>query len=249
MYMTKTKRFIAIILVLACCFALSGCVDIDELRQTHGIWADESQNIILLNDKVYERLMFNDRLIIDVKAGSFGYVTDPNVPVLVKDMYGEEFWLSKDGVYLWLDVDYDGDNEYFCLSEKHKEVTEMLEDTSIMTNYYYEYFDYDKYEDKKYFLTDEEVDAISDCLSDGNKRVIPYDEGLTYDYYVRIYRCDDSEVFSEFFWGVMAYENRYYICLYTLEETTIYEVAEEDFPIFAGMFKAYTDAELDWEVA
>ncbi len=247
--MTKTKRFIAIILVLACCFVLSGCVDIDELRQTHGIWVGEDKNSILLNDKVYERLMFNDRLIIDVKVGSFGYVTDPNVPVLVKDMYGETFQVSKDGVYLWMDVDHDGDYEYFCLSEKHKEVTETIEDTTIMKNYYYEFYDYDKYVGKKYFLTDDEVDAIANCLSEGNKRIIPYDEGLTYDYYVRIYRCDDSEVFSEFVCGIMVYENRYYINQYTLEETTIYEVAEEDFPIFAGMLKAYTDAEFDWEAA
>ena len=248
--MTKTKRFIALILVLVCCFTLSGCVDIDELRKSHGIWADETHNTILLNDKVYERLMFNDRLSIDVEIGSTGYVTDANVPVLIKDMYGEWFWMDEDGLYIWMDIDDDYDKEYFCLSEKHEEITAMLEDTSIMKNYYYDYRDGSDNKYKRYFLTDEEVDAIADCLLDGeNERIIPYDEGLTYDYYVQIYRCDDSEVFSEFCWGIMAYENRYYICMYTIEETMIYEVTEDDFPIFGKMLQEYTEKELDWEAA
>lgn len=250
MNMMKTKGFIALIITLACCLTLSGCVDVDELRKTHGIWVEEGENTILMDGKVYRRLMFNDRLIIDVKYKTmeYGYVTDANVPVLLKEAYGEYFRISEDDVYLCMDVDNDGDNEYFCLEEKVEEITEKLEDTSIMKNYYYKYTEKDKWVESRYVLSSEEVTAIADCITQGgNLRVIPFDDGLTYDYYVRLYRCDDSEVFSEFVCGIMAYENRYYVCQYTVEETSIYEVDEEDFPIFGAMLSKYTENELDWE--
>ena len=104
--MKKTLRLAALVLtLLMLIFTFCGCDAIDEARKNHGIWKVADKTVIELGGKEYKLLRECQYLNPSV-ANDYDYVsvTEKDVPLLCKEIFGEQFLRSDDGIFLVSDL-------------------------------------------------------------------------------------------------------------------------------------------------
>lgn len=206
--MKKVLRIISLVLTLIMLIStFCGCTAIDEARKNHGIWQDTDKTVIALNGKEYKLLPECEYLNPSI-AGTYDFVsvTDKDVPLLCKDIFGEPFLRSDDGIFLVGDS-YDGNKmmSNYCLSDRYDEISGRINDKIEMEKFCYTYYDAD-YNQQMYYLSDEEINAVNRVIKSGEITVV----GEFYDY-IEIYRSSEDGIFSEYCLDLMFVDDEMYI--------------------------------------
>ncbi|MBQ7035351.1 MAG: hypothetical protein IJN34_06410 [Clostridia bacterium] len=232
--MKKCKKIIAAILLLAICLVATGCVNIKELRKTHGIWADEGQMVIQLNGKEYKKLPYaDDRFNIDGWQQIF--VTTKDVPVLLAQT-GSSFLMNKKEILLQdQTLPYEGG--YYCRSDYYDAVVEEYQKGVVFTRYIYEYYDDETEKDKVYELTKEQINAIERVAGDETLRSDIDTDSLFSSPYITCY--SEGEIFRKDYGYILKRNEEYYFVEEENYESYCYRVPVELNSVFDEIMYAY----------
>ncbi len=126
------KRALLIAAAVSLCLSLSGCVTLDSLRQTCGIYLNDEKTIIELDGKRYLKLPPNEYLNPLTDFQSY-YISDADVPLLLrremynlKEQYSCAYERSVDkNIMIYLDY-MDGNGAKYCEESKYDELLERM---------------------------------------------------------------------------------------------------------------------------
>ena len=105
--MSKWKKFFTCILLAGLALSLCSCRYLDEMRKRHAVWNNETE--ILWNGAAYRRL---PKVESEHLYGEGLTITDPEIPVLLSDMYGVSAHADPTGRLIIADYAYfDGYSE------------------------------------------------------------------------------------------------------------------------------------------
>lgn len=215
-----TKLFALIVAILMMCLCLSGCDELDDLRTHHAkfVKADD-YSAVTLNGQLYKRIS-GDITDLNPLYNSRNYevisLTNPDVPVLLSDYYGDYLDISDSGIFMYGYINEDGyyyesitgytGNSFevlYCRDDKYEEVSQIIEDGIEYTKYGYGYWTYDEddinsselyeYEDDEYnyyLLSEEECDTIDEIIKNTEPII---DAETPYDYYYLVMLDNISE--------------------------------------------------------
>ena len=205
--MKKTTRYILVILsLLLLCVALTACNPVPEMRKNHATWNEDGS--ISYNGKTYLQLPPLDQTfapIIDNKLDQV-WVTDPDVPVLLSKMMGQQFYSAQQGDFL---TNYIVD---YCDSKIYDAMVQSIQAGAPMRYYCFEYSEYDQekgYVTIRQLLSEELTAAFQITLSQE-----PVEVSLDEHYnFVSIHRCSKDMVFCAYAFGLMydPYAEAYYL--------------------------------------
>ena len=189
--MKKNIKFsVLIIALLMLCLCLTGCSELDIMREQQAFWTEKgSVDSITYNGIEYKILPGNNHPIPMGYKHNPIFVTDPDVPVLLSNEFSTYMNLSDDGNFLTCYVSmtpehdvitmystmysalsnsytsYEGGDATYCKADIYDEVVAKINEGIEYTSYCYQYWIYDeKTEGDKcyyYYLTDEEADAVN----------------------------------------------------------------------------------------
>ena len=227
----RTACFLLAALLL--CVLFTGCTALDEARAAHGKW-DENDNIVL-NGETY-LLLPKCEYLSPVYSSQIIYVTENDVPVLLKEFLGSYMFLSDDGIFLESD-----DALCYCRSDHYDEVVQHIRNGFTPTGYYYSYFDFDEetyaYSEKYYRLTATQVSALNAVLDTVAPVSQPPVVNLEYDYIAEMMAYDRELYFCQYACDVLSNDGRYYVVEYTETNTLLYEVPLEHYGAFHALME------------
>ena len=241
--MKKCKRWIAVVLVVMLCLPLCGCQsNLEDMRAAHAVWQEDGS--ILWNGNVYRELP-NVPEGLEYYYGETIYVTEADVPVLLSEMFGQNFTVDSDGVLIhsWY---WKGDEAYFCREDEYTEILEYLLQEVKLDTYFYTYWDQssDNWLEKYYYLTDEQREWIEDLTATLTFTLMDEDFYLDFEhdeYSVVLGKCDEKHLFSEYHVLEIVYkQGKFYLAM----EGTVAEVPTEQYSAIRGIVKTFYKAEI-----
>ena len=238
--MKNWKRWLVLALATVLCLSLCGCDELEIMRANHAVWQEDGS--VLWNGAVYRKLENTtamEELGITYSYVSI-YVTEPDVPVLLSQMLGDDMDVCADGTMLEY-YNYrlaEGKTTWYCREDVYDDMVKKLENGVTLTTYFYYYWDYDKEESVRYYLTEEQANTIHRILT----TVVPvpsedFDEPMEDGLDLHI--CDDSHRFEQVTdkW-LCKTQSGYYI--ESFDE--IYVVPMEYHNVFEDIWKAYNNS-------
>lgn len=239
--MKKWKRWLVLALATVLCLSLCGCEELEIMRSEHAVWQEDGS--ILWNGNVYRKLERVENIdVLDVSYDyAVVYATEPDVPVLLSNWFGESLDVCGNGTLLEY-YDYrpaEHKTEWYCREDVYDETAALLEKGIEMTTYFYEYYNYSTDDFERYYLTKEQSEVINTVFA----TVRPifdavFEEPIIYEIY--FYACDDSHRF----------ESDVEMCMYTTEsgycieyDDFIYVVPMEYHDVFDAIWRAYNNNE------
>lgn len=233
--MKKMKRIIAAILLFAICLVATGCVNIKELRKTHGIWADEGQMVIQLNGKEYKKLPYADERF-NMDGWQQIFVTTKDVPVLLAQT-GSSFLMNKKEILLQdQTLPYEGG--YYCRSDYYDAVVEEYQKGVVFTKYLYEYYDVDTDRDETYELTKEQINAIERVAGDETLLIEKDTDYMDSSPFISCY--SEDEIFRKDYCYILRSDGEYYLVVEEdYMESRCYRVPSELWKIYTEILHDY----------
>lgn len=246
--MKKILKTVAVIfLVCAMLFAVTGCNYIDEMRANQGFWQKDGS--ILFRGSEYILLPVSEQLDPEWDD-TYVYITEPNVPVLLSDKFGDWVDVSENGYFISTLITPDATlPTIYCRKDKYDEIKGYIEN-GIATNVYcYSYSIWNEddweYEYKKYTLTDAEKAAINKVI----KEVKPEaNSGSVYwdaDYSVTIEaRSADMNFCSETY-DIAVYDDKFFLVTDNdKEDLNVYTVPKDLIKTFKNIVAEYDKSEM-----
>lgn len=115
------KLFSVALLTLLLCMSFCSCKELDELRDSHGVWTNEGRTTISFQGKEYKLLPACKDLSLIPATDNYGVVSKPDVPVLLGRRYGEHMRISQNQEMLvsghW--DDNSGCNKVYCRTDMY----------------------------------------------------------------------------------------------------------------------------------
>lgn len=247
------KRWVRILAsaltVLALCGSLCGCVALDEARAGHAFWTEEGH--IRLGESVYKKLPSYWALAPLMREDTTPvYVTEPDVPVLLREQYGSYLRCSKDGVFL---QGFFAEQVYFCREDRYAEVLSQIEAGFLPDSYGYSFFDYDPEtgtsEEVFYQLTAAERAAVDNVLNTVTPQTFSINDSRTYDYAIRLEECAGEGLFRRYLIDVEVQGETYHLVKEQNEELLVYTVPPALSPHFKNIFQVLVDSDEAWRGA
>ncbi|MBQ2675868.1 MAG: hypothetical protein IJF54_00510 [Clostridia bacterium] len=248
--MKKILKISACFLAVVCLvFSLTGCQQLDEMRDAHGVWTDDG-NIMLNGTKYIELPYFGDYFTNG--AWDNIYVSTSDVPLLLSANFGELSDISKDRVLI-RPVSY---TTCFCREDRYDQIFALVKNGLEFNGYCYTYEEYDDpahWEIKTYTLTKEQVDAVHYVR--GNTESIMISDAefsdtrfQTPDFVLSLSRCLDIPYFidPEGF-SLVQIDGKYYLTEWDDIYEYAYPVPDELNNTFDAISKLYKDAEKKFE--
>lgn len=241
--MKKLKRWCAVLAALMLCLSLCGCAELDRMQAAHGVWVDDKT--IAWNGYTYTLLegYWTD---LNTNYSDSVYVTEPDVPVLLSELVGEDITVNNNGTLLsgYFEDNFVGESErIYCRSD----LLEWMEDAFIngyeIETYQFQYWDEDAWEDRVYTLSAEQMQAVDTVL----KTVTPF---AVEDYYpsddgVSLYGYSAYGLFMEDIGWIDYVDGYYYIFRENDHDgygwnTDCYIVPDDLYNVFDDIMKAKT---------
>ena len=179
------KLILALVLVFALCFSLSGCNVLSEPKEAHAIRIDEET--IEYDGEEYKLLPNNEYFCPPFIESVSLNITESDVPVLLSEQFGDRGELNDDKTI----IEYFDTSSFYCRKDKYQKVKKEVEAEFIKSGYCYSYtvFDEETYmsEFEYYTFSEKENDAIEKVLAYGEVVVL---ENCSYEY------CANLEIYS-----------------------------------------------------
>ena len=225
-------------LAVLMCLSLCGCQELEDMRSAHAFLQEDGT--ILWNGKTYRQLenvpqgfqFFGDRHV---------RVTLPDVPVLLSEIYGENFSADKDGVILhsW---SYGVAEGFFCREDRYKEVAAYLQQEVKMDGYCYTYWNGEG--DLMYYLTDTQCTAVDHLVASLEFTHVGTELNFEMnDYCFPLWKCDEKHLFlsDNYAVEIAVLKGAYYLIT---PDNTMSTVPEEYYAVFDEIVKVFYEAEI-----
>lgn len=260
--MKKNIKFsVLIIALLMLCLCLTGCSELDTMREQQAFWTEKgSVDSITYNGIEYKILPGNNHPIPMGYKHNPIFVTDPDVPVLLSNEFSTYMNLSDDGNFLtgfvYPNPTYDNVSAYttltkttyisgegaeatYCKADIYDEVVAKINEGIEYTSYCYQYWIYDEKTESDecyyYYLTDEEADAVNKVVEE----VKPvFDSEIPYEtlWLAQLEKISEDNYFvkASFELYYNDYDDTYYLVSFSpsLETHSHYEVPKKMNDIF-----------------
>jgi len=240
--MKKMKRVLCLVLSVLLCLSLCGCQALDDMKAQHAL--RQADGSIVWNDTVYKPLPdihadANTIYFVDTVR-----VTDPDVPVLLSEQYGELFDRDKECNYLYgcIQIDeYDYNPCLYCRADLYDVVAKRLEEGFVSKGYCYDYYVYEEGRMKTYYLTVEQEYAVNHVLT----TVVPTSyEDSVWNYQTEISTYNEGDLHRQYAFDITSDGADFYIVYHDL----IYAVPYDYTLIFEEIMRAEYQAEGKWGI-
>lgn len=190
--MKNTKRIFASLLLVLLLFSLCGCVDIDEMRDKHAVFADDTMETVIYKKKEYKLLPVKDNMGWNADYNMPVYITQKDVPVLLASAIGESFYISKNEIFI---IDDYNQSRAYCRSDMFETASKQMDNPQFVDIYDYEYYDYEKDDYFTYELTEQQYTALKAAFENGTPTDMsnPYEY---WEYYVDIYQYTENKLIT-----------------------------------------------------
>ena len=203
------RRLFLVLLSLLVCLSLCGCRQLDEMKAKHAVWRKDGT--ILWNGTVYRPL---PRRNFDLNGNRFTEsinVTESDVPVLLSEDYGERFYGTEDGVFLYgykSDEEYTNHTREYCRADKYKEVRAEFDQMERLEGLCYDYYDQADHTHKTYYLTVEQQQSLYNIMEYGYSSQILSSDNV---YSVDLYWHDPYDLYRQSAFTLMSTGYAFYI--------------------------------------
>ncbi len=146
--MKQHKKLIILSILLVLCLSMAGCAysanfdtntPLKEQRAKHAVWKElEKRDTIIYNDTEYRLLKHTDNMTLGYLPTRQLVLTAPNVPVLLREFFGDRVQVSEDGRFI-LD-DYSYGYSYYCRADLYEELQARLDKEFVPEQYGYPYY-------------------------------------------------------------------------------------------------------------
>lgn len=244
--MKKAVRMLCVFLsLILICVSFSGCDVIDDMRKEQAFW-DEDYTVIYMNEE-YKSLPSSKYLNPVYDEFKTISVTDSDVPVLLSFLFGEQFYLSDDGMFIFKGASSSGPDSYYCHTDIYDEVLERIENGFAPESYCYEYYDYNNDDRKSRIFSEEEISAIRSIKETVAATILPDAASLDYEHMISVEECTLDLLFKNYVYDLCIANGKYYLVEHTDDGTLLYAVPEELSQTVAAIMKDYIEAEGFWE--
>ncbi len=245
----KTRFSVLILALVMMCLCLSGCDELDTMREYHAFWTETGKfDSITYDGTTYRKLdAFDTPDPMYKSSEQMVFVTEDDVPVLLSEECGTTMMLTEDKKFMQGMVYTSSyrpgsglaENNVYCRVDIYDEIKSRVNSGIEYTLYGYEYWvDYESKSDdgtyreseyEYYYLKKDEIDAVNKVLN----TVKPVDDSqVAYEY---AYILGLDKVSSDKYFGKEGYEiykdnaGDYYLAQYSiaLETYTSYKVPDD----------------------
>lgn len=231
------KRCFAVILAASLCLVLCSCIDVKDMRKTHGVYADEAKTEIIFNNTRY-RLISQWPEDTEIMLWDMGTVAEKDVPILLASICGNYMEYNADKEILRVDYSI-----YYCRTDIYDEVINILEKQEF--NYLcYSFYNEETGSYDSELLSSEMSDAIKEIMSTQQpKKDYPEVES-----YVSVYRCDKNMLFQNRYVDInRSYDDEYFLNIENDEwETIIYKIPDDKISMFKNFLDTYSEGFYAW---
>ena len=162
---------------------LSGCDKLDALKASQAILTEDG---ILYQEELYLPVVpEGNTLNYNYSNHLFVNVTTPDVPVLLSDAFGQNFYANEDKTILTNGA------EWYVHQDKLDAYNESLQKGVRYTDLGFDYYDVNQNEHTDYILTDSEKRLVLSCLS------APIKEDLYIDREIQLFQQSDNGLFRK----------------------------------------------------
>lgn len=248
MDMKKMSKIFALILaIIMMCLCLSGCDELDEMRKEQAFWLESGNaDSLIYNGEIYKKIEGTNLPdpLYNCSYEEQVYVTDPDVPVLLSQSYGEWLDISEDHNFMYgyiygpYETEYygvyeSGTESLYCKDDMYDAVSSKIASGIEYTLYGYGYYTYDEEDDfygkfNYYYLKNDEIKAINKVIEE----VKPTEDDMinyNYEYLLTFDKVSDDKLFGKYSYELY-YNNfdGYYLADYSeaLGISTYYKVPD-----------------------
>ncbi len=237
--MKKYVKLLAMALILVLlCGTLTGCIALDQARQTQAFYTPERD--ILWNGSTYRLLPPCDELRPEYKNKiDLIHVTEPDVPVLLKDLFGMGATVAQDGLFL------SGYGGWYCRADRYEEIAARITAGFTPTGYCFAYYYYDEklqeVVDDYYRLKPDQSVAVEQILATVTPNVLPANTSVYFDESIALELCTDDLLFRRDVAELCADGDQYYLRKYSDKgQTILYAVPQDMCSLFDGLLDVYS---------
>lgn len=208
--MKRMKRWGVALVTMLLCLSLCGCNELDAMQAAHGILVDDKT--VVWNGHTYTLLegYWSD---LNVDHGETVYLTEPDVPVLLSHIFGEDSSVNSGGTlisyYEYESISGSSGEKIYCRND----LLTWLEDAFIngyeLETYRFQYWDDFTYENRVYDLTSEQMQAVDTVLKTVDPFAVEYYESSMES--VALYGYSAYDLFAEEVGWIDYVEGMYYI--------------------------------------
>ncbi len=231
--MKRTIKTIALVLaIITVCVNFCSCAELDEARENQAFFSQSDDGMIYFREKAYKPLPECDDF--NIRATYNAMVTKHDVPVLLKNVYGQFFYYSEDLRFL----EVGGTN--YCLKELHEEYSNKILSYKL-DNYCVEEYYYDYEKDKMIFefiVLDNHAKAALDDMLNNFEASKPLGNEI---YSRSILICDENAEFTRFYARLVNTTDGFYVAMDDKSYNAIYYKATED---YAKLLSPYLEKSL-----
>ena len=266
--MKKIKYLIVSVLLVLSCLSLCSCRELDMARYTTAVFSGEET--IELRDVTYKKLPSNKYIFLISQSNGYdlssGYVTAPDVPVLLARNFGTYYVLNEEETLLCTTPYYYGnsviipssyqgnfsdDNSIYCREDLYDEIKNKMQNP-VIDKYLILYNVYNQQigetTREKYLLSEAETAAINAVIQNDENlfRLNENSEENPLNYYssfITIRPTSEDLLFTDRnIIKIYFVDEDYYIQLYTEENDSIeiYSVPQE-YKDIIGTLEKYSD--------
>ncbi len=252
--MKNMKKCIWILLLLSLCMGLTSCNKLDQLREKHAVFADESHKEIDWNGQHYILAPDDADMRYDLLwTTNTVYVTPPEVPVLLCESEGfmmqanSEKTFIEDWAYRVADISGNGYAPVYIREDKYDEILESIHDLKLSVLCLNTYVYNENGQGREIFaLPDELQSVVKEIVSEdrtvedpdteiyGTKwltesySLVCFDSTLTFGENAGELLVLDNEETGERSWYLYYYEPVYYRILNEDGTSTVIKEAPDD---------------------
>ncbi len=253
--MKNKRKFLVLILALTMmCLCLTGCAELDTMKEQQAFFTEEDNaDAITYNGETYLKIDKTGNLpdpLYNRDHINTVYVTNPDVPVLLSNSFGDILNISDDGNFLYgyiytpFESEYSGVYEssmesLYVKAELYDSVVAKIEEGIEYPLYGYNYYVYEDENDFEgtshyYYLNSEEIAAINKVVeevkpTENDETIYNYQYVLTFD------KVSDDKLFAKNSYELYYnYYDGYYLNNYSesLGINSYYKVPESMTKIF-----------------
>lgn len=242
--MKKRIKLLSLLIILAMCFFLCGCNELDELRESRATITKDG-TIVLADGSEYRALPECEELTPEIYNGGTVYVVKEELPLLLTSFSNQTFFKSSDGIFL---QSYnDGSNIFYCRTDVYDSMLERINNGFAGEIYGYWYYDFEKEEDCFYKLKAAQAEAIEDVLTTQEGEQLSKVASLEYEYLADLWLCTEDKLFMRDTVDICVLEGEYYVVDFGLEKTTLYSVPDEFSKVFEEILEKQIESDSYWE--
>ena len=201
------KRIIAVGLLSVCLLSLCSCNMLNELKNKHVIYDENSPETLEFRGEKYERIRLKPLVILNCGLSETVYAEKRGFPILLLDEFGAYSVYSEEKDIIQINS-YGHVGGYFAHEDKADEYRKIIEkdDLSYLKFDYYVYDqELEKRVEKSYILEDEFMKKISELMTNGEVSEIDSSEIL---HCLELIRCDETNLLESEAKGITIVQSR-----------------------------------------